>query len=208
MVEERNTVSRLIPNSVLINETVENWTKSGDLVRLAVNVGVDYKADPKRVKDILESVCYEVERVSLEKRPQVLITAFNDSAVTMLWRFWVKNPKDGIRPVLSSVFFHILERFNDEGINIAFPQLDLHVKTGPYATTFDEEPIIRKRRKRQVFTTGSSSRGMMMTSTHESYPASSSPIANSARGVALLMLVDEFHFWWYHIDCFFIALDG
>lgn len=131
IVEDRNEVTRLIPNSILTGSIVENWTHGGNLVRLAVSVPVGYGSDLHLAREILESVCYEVRRiVKYPKRPVAVISDFGDSAIVFSLRFWIQNAQEGIRPVLSAVRWHAWERLKQEGITIPFPQRDVHLYSG------------------------------------------------------------------------------
>lgn len=131
IVEDRNEVRRLIPNSILTNSVVENWTHGGNLVRLAVEVPVAYGSDLHLAREILESVCYEVEKVVKHpNRPVAVISSFGDSGIAFSLRFWIQNAHEGIRPVLSAVRWHAWERLKQEGIQIPFPQRDVHLFMG------------------------------------------------------------------------------
>jgi len=113
VVEDRNDVRRLVPNSYLTNNVVENWTHEKNRVRLRIFVSVAYGEDLGHVKKLLESVCYEVKGV--------LKTADYFSV-----RFWMEDPDRGLRPILSDVYLFIYERLRKEGIKIPFPQRELH----------------------------------------------------------------------------------
>jgi small-conductance mechanosensitive channel len=128
IVEDRNEVRRLIPNSKLTDNTIENWTHEDRSVRLRVLVDVDYDTDLRLARTLLESVCYEVPKIDTRKQPpKAVVIGFGASAIHMSLRFWVNEPHKGIRPVLSDVYIAIVERFRDEDIKIPFPQLELHV---------------------------------------------------------------------------------
>jgi small-conductance mechanosensitive channel len=128
LVEDRNEVRRLIPNSKLINSTIENWTHEDNTVRLRVLVDVDYDTDLRMARTILESVCYEVQRIDTKKQPpKAVVLGFGEYAIRMALRFWINDPQRGLRPVLSDVYIAITERFREEGIKIPYPRRDLHI---------------------------------------------------------------------------------
>ncbi len=129
VVEDRNTVRRLIPNSVLVANPIESWTHSDQKVRLNLRIGVAYGTDLREAKQIMESVCYDVPRILHDKPPQALVVNFGDSAIEFSLRFWLRDTSDGIRPVISEVLINLFERFDEVGIEIPFPQQDLHIRS-------------------------------------------------------------------------------
>ena len=122
VVEDRNTVRRLIPNSVLVSDPIESWTHEDTKVRLSLRIGVAYGTDLAKAKQIMESVCYDVRRIITDKTPQALVVNFGDNSIDFSLRFWLRDTSDGIRPVISEVLTSINQRFNEEGIVIPFPQ--------------------------------------------------------------------------------------
>ncbi len=129
IIEDRATLRRLVPNSLLISNTIENWTHENNMVRLKIDIGVAYGSDVRQVKNILESVCYDVPRIIMDKPPQAVMVGFGSSSLNFQLRFWIKDASQGIRPILSEVYMSINQRFSEVGIRIPFSQLDLHVKS-------------------------------------------------------------------------------
>ena len=129
VVQDRNEVRRLIPNSLLTNSVVENWTHEDNKVRLRVVVGVDYGTDLRLARTILESVCYEVDRIHTKERhaPKAVVVGFGDYAVNFALRFWIEDAQKGIRPILSDLYIAIYERFAEQKIRIPYPRRDLHI---------------------------------------------------------------------------------
>ncbi|HTQ13455.1 MAG TPA: mechanosensitive ion channel domain-containing protein [Rhizomicrobium sp.] len=129
VVEDRNTVRRLIPNYLLTSAPIESWTHEDNRVRLGLRIGVAYGSDLRLVQKIMESVCYDVPRVLTEKPPQALLVEYSDSALVFSLRFWLPDPSEGIRPVISEILINLYDRFDEEGIVIPYPQRDLHIKS-------------------------------------------------------------------------------
>jgi small-conductance mechanosensitive channel len=128
VVEDRNTVRRLIPNSILVSSPIESWTHEDSKVRLSLKIGVAYDTDLAKAKQLMESVCYDVSRVLSEKPPQAMVTDFGESSIVLSLRFWLKDTSQGIRPVISEVLINLKQRFDEEGIEIPFPQRDFNLK--------------------------------------------------------------------------------
>jgi len=129
VVQDRNEVRRLIPNSLLTNSIVENWTHEDNKVRLRVLVGVEYGTDLRLARSILESVCYEVDRIYTKGRyaPKAVVLGFGDYSVDFALRFWIEDAYKGIRPVLSDLHIAVYERLKEEKINIPYPRSDMRI---------------------------------------------------------------------------------
>ena len=131
IIEDRNTVRRLVPNSVIVSETIEHWTHNDRSVRLSLPIGISYVKDLQQVrqaKQIMEAVCYDVPRVLATKPPNALLTGYGESELTFSLRFWIDDAHAGIRPVISEVLISLYERLEEAGIKIPFPQQDIHIK--------------------------------------------------------------------------------
>jgi len=143
VVQDRNDVRRLIPNSYLTNNIVENWTHEDKMVRLRVHVGVDYNTDLRLARTLLEAACYEVTRIETrDKPPKAVVTGFGEHSINFALRFYIKDAEVGIRPVISDLYIGIIERFKKEGIKIPYPRRDLHI-VAPDAG--DDSPDVESR---------------------------------------------------------------
>jgi small-conductance mechanosensitive channel len=114
----RDATEHLIPNENLITGEVINWSYSQNLVRLRVPVGVAYGSDLERARD---------------PKPACLLVGFGDNAVNLEARVWINDPQHGIGSVKSDLFWGIWQRFRDHGIEIPYPQRDVHLKSIPEA---------------------------------------------------------------------------
>lgn len=115
----------VIPNSVLVQSTVKNYTLRDPLYRVRVVVGVTYGSDMGAVRRILESVGAAVEGRSPDREPVVLLIDFGSSSVDWELSVWIGDPWQQ-RRVRSEVREAIWKAFQAEGVTIAFPQLDVH----------------------------------------------------------------------------------
>lgn len=118
----------VVPNAVLIQTTVTNYTLKDSTYRIKVPVGVTYDSDMAVVKDTLMSVALKVrETYAVQgKSPQVIMTEFGDNSVNWEVAIWVNDPWIS-RPAISALNEAIWWAFQDRGIVIAFPQLDVHL---------------------------------------------------------------------------------
>jgi len=119
----------LIPNEDLITQQVVNWSYSDRKVRLHAPVGISYKSDVRKAMDLMLESATSVDRVLKHPKPICLLTGFGDSSVDLELRFWIEDPQNGIQNVKSAVMLNIWDRFHDNGIEIPFPQRDVHLNT-------------------------------------------------------------------------------
>ncbi len=125
----RDGIEHLIPNEELITTRVENWTHSHDLLRLRKQIGVHYKADIPKARNLCLEALAETERVLDEPKPVCLISDFGDSAVILELRFWINDPMNGRANVTSDVLGKVWDKFHEHGVEIPYPQRDLHLRS-------------------------------------------------------------------------------
>jgi potassium-dependent mechanosensitive channel len=118
----------IVPNADLVSEKVTNWTLSDPMVRIALPVGVAYGSDVQQVLGILEEAALAHPEVLTEPPPQALFIEFGDSALEFELRVWVRELRYRLA-VRSAVLAKIDRRLRDAGIEIPFPQRDLHVRS-------------------------------------------------------------------------------
>ncbi|ANQ19155.1 mechanosensitive ion channel family protein [Vibrio natriegens] len=127
-IRRTDGVHMLIPNSQLIENVVINWTLCDRLVRGTVVVGVAYGSDVKLVASLMKEVTLKQEQVLGNPEPDVFFQDFGDNALIFESYFWIHSTVEGgIRAVSSQIRFEIYEAFERKGIEIAFPQRDVHI---------------------------------------------------------------------------------
>ena len=127
----RDATEHLIPNETLITGEVVNWSYSENLVRLNVPVGVAYGSDLEQVRDLMLEAAAAIKRVLKEPQPSFRLMGFGDNAINVELRIWINDPQHGIHAVKSELFWGIWQRFREHGIEIPYPQRDLHLKDIP-----------------------------------------------------------------------------
>lgn len=120
----------IIPNSQLITEVVKNRSFSTAPTRIVVPVGVAYGTDLEKARLILLEIAESNDAVLETPEPAVAIEGFGDSAINMKILAFVRDATEGA-PTMSVIYFAIASRFAEEGIEIPFPQRDLHVRSVP-----------------------------------------------------------------------------
>lgn len=129
----RDGKEHLIPNEILMTEEVENWSYSDKNVRIKIPVGVSYSSDMRLVETLLYRAVSDVDRVLKNPEPKVWMMGFGDSSVDFEIRCWINDPEGGVGNVTSMVLFRVWDLFRENGVEIPFPQRDLHVKSMPDA---------------------------------------------------------------------------
>ena len=123
----------IVPNSELISSQVTNWMLRDKSGRVTVPVGVAYGSDTKQVKEVLLEVARNHPQVvdgGWLPKPVVLFRRFGDSSLDFELRCFIQNI-DNRLTVISDLNFAIDEAFRAHGIEIPFPQRDLHIKGWP-----------------------------------------------------------------------------
>ena len=118
----------IIPNDSVASQTIINRSRQNRL-RVRSEVGVAYGTDLDRACEIINEVVSEMDEVCNAPAPEVIPKDFDDSAVTIEARYWIRNPNAQLYDkVRAEVVNNIHIRFEEEGITIPFPQRTLHGK--------------------------------------------------------------------------------
>lgn len=123
-----NNVALIVPNSEFVSAKLENWSYGDQRVRIDVDVGVSYGSQLERVIYSLREVAAEHPDVLKNPAPDVLHTGFSDSAWNMRLRVWLAHPQTH-REVRSDLNCAIVQKFHQNGVEIPYPQRDLHVRS-------------------------------------------------------------------------------
>ncbi len=127
IIESADGISNIVPNSRLVNNSVQNWTHFSPDVRFSIKVGVAYGSDTQRVKEILLQVADEHRFVNRFPEPFVRFQDFGDSALIFELYFYSRKYLNN-QDVMSDLRFEIDRLFRENNINIPFPQRDIWIK--------------------------------------------------------------------------------
>ncbi len=127
-LDTRDGIEHLIPNEELIINRVENWSHTHNRVRLKIPIGIHYDSDVKKAMKLCEEAAQEVERVIEKPAPLCLLTGFGDNSVDLEVRIWISDPHNGLSNIKSQLLLKVWENFHENGIEIPYPQRDLHIK--------------------------------------------------------------------------------
>jgi potassium efflux system protein len=118
----------IVPNGNLISKELINWTLTNQQRRVEVTVGVKYGTDTEKVLAILRKVAAEHKEILKEPAPLALFTGFGESSLDFRLLFWI--PKADNRFIIhSELNVAVNNALKEAGIEIPFPQHDLHVRS-------------------------------------------------------------------------------
>jgi len=120
----------IVPNKEFVTGRLINWTLSDAILRVSIPVGIAYGSDTDRAIEVLNQIARESRRVLRDPRPQVLFLGFGDSSLSFELRVFIRNVEQ-LFPVRHELNMSIDKAFREAGIEIAFPQRDLHLRSMP-----------------------------------------------------------------------------
>jgi small-conductance mechanosensitive channel len=118
----------IIPNGDLLSQHLVNWTMGSNRRRFEIDLGVAYGSDLNLVKTILIEVLNQHELVLKNPTPMVWVTKFNDSSIDFVIKYWVPHFNLG-NDVRNDLIIAIDVAFKTNGIEVPFPQQDVHVQS-------------------------------------------------------------------------------
>jgi small-conductance mechanosensitive channel len=135
----------LIPNKSFITERVINWTLSNQTTRLLLTVGVAYGTDPARAEKVLAGVVKANPNVLEDPAPSVYFMGFGDSSLNFEIRAYVDATSKRLRTT-HELNTAIAAALAQAGIEIPFPQRDIHIRSAEGLQGFTPGPSINQTR--------------------------------------------------------------
>jgi len=127
-IRRTDGVHLLVPNSLLLENTVVNWTLVDQEIRTTVRVGVAYGSPVQKVADLMMEAVTNQPGVKANPAPSVIFEDFGDNALVFDAYFWCDVSGDRVlRQFRSEIRFRIADLFEKNGIVVAFPQRDVHL---------------------------------------------------------------------------------
>lgn len=142
----RDDQMMIIPNHKFVNDNVVNWSFDNHVSRFSVAIGVSYNSDILQVKKILLACAQANKDVMLdvpELMPRVRLDGFGDSSVDFTLLFYSTH-LFRIETVKSDLRFAIWAAFQQNNVEIPFPQRDLHLKSGSWLPPAEPEKTEEK----------------------------------------------------------------
>jgi potassium efflux system protein len=120
----------VVPNKEFITGRLLNWTLTDAINRIVINVGVAYGSDTERARELLLEVARSHPATLDDPAPFATFEGFGDSALTLVMRCFLPNLQNRLE-VIHELHTDVDRAFKEAGIEIAFPQRDLHLRTVP-----------------------------------------------------------------------------
>ncbi|NIQ39629.1 MAG: mechanosensitive ion channel [Proteobacteria bacterium] len=129
IVRTRGGREIIVPNSDLVSSQVTNYSYRDTLVRVDISVGVSYGSDPNQVRDLLLQAAKEEARILDNPLSDVVFQGYGNSSIDFELRVWIDDAWQ-LPQVRSALYFSIWYKLKAAGIEIPFPQRDLHMRSG------------------------------------------------------------------------------
>ena len=114
----------VVPNGTIMDSSIINYTGQ-ETRRVDIIASCGYEDDIDKVKDILQDILNQDERILKEPEPRIAVSELADNSINFIVRPWV-NSSD-VLSVKYSILEQIKKRFDAEGISIPYPQRDVHI---------------------------------------------------------------------------------
>jgi small-conductance mechanosensitive channel len=128
-IRTRDNIEYLIPNSNFVSDTIVNYSLTSPMIRITVPVGVSYNADPRVVEKILLDVASKEPMVTNYQSPVVRFKEYGDNSINFDLLVWIDVRETPRRKLRSDLYFAIFDELKKAGIEIPFPQRDLHLRS-------------------------------------------------------------------------------
>jgi small-conductance mechanosensitive channel len=120
----------IVPNTKFIDSPVTNWTYGDPRVRFRIPVGVAYGSDVAKVREALLTAGRENPNTLKEPAPSVFLEKFGESSIDFELVVWSSEMSARPSRYRSDLNFAIEQKLREAGIELPFPQRDLHIKSG------------------------------------------------------------------------------
>jgi len=139
-VRTNDNVVLIVPNSTFINNSVTNWTVNDPRVRIGLSVGVGYNSDPDQVRDIMLAAAKAHPQVLADPAPDVIFVDYGDNSLNFKLRVWTQQRTHTPLVLQSDLYFALFRKFTEHGIELPFPQRDLHLRSSDISLPFTAGP--------------------------------------------------------------------
>src|SRR6266699_3777364 len=130
VIRTNDNITMIVPNTKFIDSPVTNWTYGDPRVRFRVPVGVAYGSDIGKVREALLAAGRENPNTLKDPAPSVFLEKFGDNSIDFELVVWSSEMSYRPSRYRSDLNFALEEKFRDAGVEIAFPQRDLHIRSG------------------------------------------------------------------------------
>lgn len=128
-IRTNDNVVIIVPNNNFIDNSVTNWTANDPNVRISLPLGVSYSADPEVVRTILLKAAHDHSHILRDPAPDVIFTGYGDNSINFELRIWTSEHAHTPSTLKSELYFSLFKAFGEQGIELPFPQRDLHIRS-------------------------------------------------------------------------------
>ncbi|HBP17027.1 MAG TPA: hypothetical protein DEA08_04420, partial [Planctomycetes bacterium] len=140
----------IVPNRQLVTGDVINWSLSDPTIRIELPVGVAYGSDTLRVRRLLVQIARRDHQVLRRPRPRALFLGFGGSSLDFELRVYIAHPLQRY-DVLDRLHHAVDRAFREEGVEISFPQQDLHIRSlGPLEALAEQATGLTEARRAEA----------------------------------------------------------
>jgi len=125
-----DNITMIVPNTKFIDSPVTNWTYGDPRVRFRLPVGIAYGSDIGKVREALLAAGRENPHTLKEPAPNVFLEKFGDNSIEFELVVWSSEMSYRPRSFRSDLNFAMERKLREAGIEIAFPQRDIHIRSG------------------------------------------------------------------------------
>jgi small-conductance mechanosensitive channel len=130
VIRTNDNIMMIVPNTKFIDSPVTNWTYGDPRVRFRIPVGVAYGSDIAKVREALLAAGQENPNTLKDPAPSVFLDKFGDSSIDFQLVVWSSEMSARPSRYRSDLNFAIEQKFREAGIELPFPQRDLHIRSG------------------------------------------------------------------------------
>jgi len=130
VIVTNDNITMIVPNSKFIDSPVTNWTYGDPRVRFRIPVGVAYGSDIEKVRAALIAAGKENTHTLADPEPSVFLEKFGESSIELELVVWSSEMSYRPRRYRSDLNFAIERKLREAGIELAFPQRDIHIRDG------------------------------------------------------------------------------
>jgi small-conductance mechanosensitive channel len=130
VIRTNDNIMMIVPNTKFIDSPVTNWTYGDPRVRFRIPVGVAYGSDIAKVREALLAAGQENPNTLKDPAPSVFLEKFGDSSIDFQLVVWSSEMSARPSRYRSDLNFAIEHKFREAGIELPFPQRDLHIRSG------------------------------------------------------------------------------
>jgi potassium efflux system protein len=138
LIETPDKIAIIVPNSKLLENEVTNYSYGDPKIRLRIPVGIAYGSDCEKASEIMIQAATENSRVLKNPAAKTWFREFGDSSLNFMLLCWIPNAVEKF-DVISELNHAIDKGFRENGIEIPFPQRDLHLRSAEATVRFLRE---------------------------------------------------------------------